>query len=385
MASSDSCKDELEKVSQQLFQQEIKLQEARGYLRGILEYTDDPIFITDGEGRITSLNRGAIRMLGYSSEQMGGMRLTAFLTEPGVLDQAMVQAKEEGSKLGAELCFRHKEGHPVHCQLSLIYRTGLGSMEGGFIGICRDTTPWKKLEEDLARLDRLAEIGRIASAIIHEINNPLAIINEISGYAKSVVSDAQGLTEEDRNELVTAIQRIGEQTKRCGRVTRQLLGFVRQPDSGKRPVHLNDLLTRVVDFLRSSELKFGDIDIAYNFQEGLREIISDPNLLEQVFLNLIVNAIHAVRDRGPDGGRIELRTTESDSELVAAVSDNGKGMGPEEHEKIFEMFYTTKPPGKGTGLGLTICANIIRNLGGRISVESELEKGSTFTVYLPVT
>jgi PAS domain S-box-containing protein len=384
MASSDSCREQLEKASRQLFQQGKELEEAREYLRNILEHTEDPIFRTDGQGRILSYNQEVIRMLGYPPDQVQGQRLTAFLTEPEALEQAMGQAMAEGSKLGTDLCFRDQGGNPVHCRLSLIYRPGSGPTGDGFIAIGRDMTFWRNLEKDLVRLDRLAEIGRIASAIVHEINNPLAIINEISGYAKMVVSDAQGLGREDRDELSTAIQRISEQTKRCGKVTRQLLAFVRQSDSGKRFVDVNDLLSRIVDFLRSSELKFGDIEVVYHFAEGIRPIRSDSNLLEQIFMNLLTNAIHAVRDQGVDRGRIVLSTTELDSELVVAVADNGTGVRPEDQERIFEMFYTTKPPGKGTGLGLTITANLVQRLGGRITVDSQPGKGATFTVYLPL-
>jgi two-component system NtrC family sensor kinase len=251
------------------------------------------------------------------------------------------------------------------------------------VAICRDITLWKKLQEDLIRVDRLAEIGRIASGIAHEINNPLAVINEIAGWAGTLVSDAGGLSREDRVELETAVKRISEQTGRCSSITHQLLDFARDSAPAKRSLDIHQLLNETIGFLKP-DLKFKNIEIVPIFDEGLFEIHSDPKLLEQVFINLLSNAIYAIKQKGTCQGRIEIRTSKPGTNVEIVISDNGTGIPDEDREKIFDLFYTTKPTGKGTGLGMPICQNIVNKLGGDIIFESRVGEGTTFTVRIPV-
>jgi len=121
-----------------------------------------------------------------------------------------------------------------------------------------------------------------------------------------------------------------------------------------------------------------------NFKEGQLSIRSDPKMLEQVLVNLITNAIHAIKEKGSKKGRIELKTTKAGVNAEIMISDDGMGISQEDREKVFSLFYTTKPPGKGTGLGLPICQNIVNNLGGDMTFESQVGKGTTFTVRIPV-
>ncbi|RLB20227.1 MAG: two-component sensor histidine kinase, partial [Deltaproteobacteria bacterium] len=254
----------------------------------------------------------------------------------------------------------------------------------GLVGVCRDITAWKKLQEDLIRVDRLAEIGRIAAGIAHEINNPLAIINEIAGWASTVVEDAKGLSNEDRDELSKAVGHIIEQTKRCRAITHQLLGFSRDSAPEKTEFDLHELLRKTIVFLQP-ELKYKDIDIVFNFQDKPIQLRSDPKMLEQVFVNLITNAIHAISDKNNGKGRIELRTMCMENYVEVAISDNGPGIKEVDKERIFDLFYTTKPPGIGTGLGLPICQNIMKKLGGKIAFESQIGLGTTFKVAIPLS
>ena len=127
------------------------------------------------------------------------------------------------------------------------------------------------------------------------------------------------------------------------------------------------------------------IKIDLNFAEGSLSVNSDRRLLEQVFVNFITNALHAVLEKGGDNGRIEIRTMKTNSEVEISVQDNGVGIPEKDQGNIFELFYTTKPPGKGTGLGLPICQSIVRQLGGNITFESEVGVGTIFTVRIPVS
>jgi two-component system NtrC family sensor kinase len=276
----------------------------------------------------------------------------------------------------------------VHCRVTLAPLTDTHGEIIGVAGVCRDITAWRKFKADLIRVDRLAEVGRIASGIVHELNNPVAVIGEISGWIGAVASDAEGLAEEDREEIKTSVRHIGEQTKRCRNITGQLLNFVRESKLSTTSLDAHELLKETVNLL-TPELKFTDVEVVYNFMESPIFIDSDKQLLEQVFVNFISNAVYAVKEKGDKRGRITLETyldETGDSTMVEInISDTGVGISKKDQKSIYEYFYTTKPPGKGTGLGLPISRDIIKNLGGSISFESEPGEGTTFTVRLPVS
>jgi len=184
------------------------------------------------------------------------------------------------------------------------------------------------------------------------------------------------------------VRHIGEQTKRCRNITGQLLSFVRESKLSTTSLDAHELLKETVNLL-TPELKFTDVEIVYNFVQGPVFIDSDKQLLEQVFVNFISNAVYAVKEKGDKRGRITLETYLDDtgeSPMVEIkISDTGVGISRVDQKKIYEYFFTTKPPGKGTGLGLPISRDIIKNLGGSLSFESEPGEGTTFNIRLPVS
>ncbi len=384
MESTDSPQDQLKRVSQELLSNKIQLHQTTVYLQSILQNSNDLIFATDVDGVLVSFSKGGEKALGYTWEELAGSFIRDLADDPLEFDKLTKASREKESAVRLELPFRGKDGQTIHCDISLINLTNTEGKTVGTVAICRDITHWKKLQEDLIQIDRLAEIGRIASGVAHEINNPLAIISEISGWAGAVVSDAKGLSEEDREELETAARRIGEQTERCKAITHQLLSFARGsgPDIASFDIH--SLIKKTVSFLEP-QLKFKSIDIVLNFEDEALPIKSDPKMLEQVFVNLVSNAIYAVKEKGTDQGRIELKISRAGPNMEIMISDNGTGIPKEDQKKIFDLFYTTKPPGKGTGLGVPICRNIIKKLDGEISVESQEGTGTTFTVSIPVS
>jgi PAS domain S-box-containing protein len=379
----DSLKTRLKEVSQELAGHKIELHQAIGYLQSILQKSNDMIFAADVDGILLSFSKGGEKVLGYSSEDVAGTPVKNLAINPSAFEKLMATTQEEGNSVRLDVPFRHKDGNTIHCDVSLIGLTNTMGQKVGTVAICRDITLWKKLQEDLIRVDRLAEIGRIASGIAHEINNPLAVINEIAGWAGTLVSDAGGLSREDRVELETAVKRISEQTGRCSSITHQLLDFARDSAPAKRSLDIHQLLNETIGFLKP-DLKFKNIEIVPIFEEGLFEIQSDPKLLEQVFINLLSNAIYAIKQKGTCQGRIEIRTSKPGTNVEIVISDNGTGIPDEDREKIFDLFYTTKPTGKGTGLGMPICQNIVNKLGGDIIFESRVGEGTTFTVRIPV-
>lgn len=354
----------------------------REHLKSILQNSDDMIFAIDGEGALTSFSVGGEQILGFKWTEVEGTHIKDLVWDPSSFEKLISTPLEDGGKIRKEVSFRHKEGHPIHCDVNLINLTNTDGQIVGIIGICRDITVSKKLQEDLIRIDKLAEIGRMASAIVHDINNPIAVINEIAGWAKTVVSDAKGLTQEDREELQTAIKRIGEQTERCTDSTQRILGFVRESEPTKISFDIHELLKETEGFVKP-ELKHTRNEMVLDLGEEPLTIESDPKMLQQVFVNLMTNAIFAVNKKGNENGRVEVKTLKDGAMVKIMISDNGTGMSKKDQEKIFDLFYTTKPPGQGTGLGLPICQQIVNKLGGNISFETQMDRGTTFTVSLP--
>lgn len=384
MEENSRLSAQVKKITQELIAHKIELQQTRGYLQCILQNSTDLIFVTDVEGILVSFSRGGEKILGYKWEEVAGRAMKDFAEDPVAFERLRTASDEEGDAVGLDIRFRHKEGKGVYCNASLM---GLTNREGqgvGTLGICQDITLWKKLQEDLIRVDRLAEIGRIAAGVAHEINNPLAIISEASGWAYEVIEETKGLSGQDRRALLAAIAKIGDQTKRCRNITDGLLDFARDSAPARNEFDIHELLKQTIEFLRH-EFKRSFIKVVFDFAGEPLVLNSDPRLLEQVFANLNTNAIHSIQRKGAGNGRVEIRTVKAGSNIEISVTDNGVGISDEDQKKVFELFYTTKPPGKGTGLGLPICENIVKKLGGDITFHSEPGVGATFTIRLPLS
>jgi len=362
---------------------EFDILRAHDFLRSVLQHSHDMIFVTDVHGFLVSFNKGGEQALGYTQEEIVGRLLKEFAQDSQELLRLLEDSRTQSSAVGMDFSFLHKEGYPVYFNLSLIDLKNADGKSIGTVGICHDITRWKKLEENLIRVDRLAEMGRIAAGVAHELNNPLAIISEAAGWGAVVAKDAKGLGNEDREELEKVFNDVIEQTRRCRSRTKQVLGFARDSEPTKKEIDIHELLKETVAFL-SPELKYKQIDILYQFAEGQLILKSDPKQLEQVFVNLLTNAIYAIKEKGEGKGQITLHTSASDTDAEIRVSDTGTGMNEEVRAKIFDLFFTTKPTGKGTGLGLPICHNIVKKLGGEMTCDSRLGEGTTFTIRIPL-
>jgi two-component system NtrC family sensor kinase len=376
--------ENLQTMERKLSSYKIELEQSRKYLQCILQNSADMIFATEVTGILVSLSAGGEKVLGYSWEQVAGRDIKEFVEDPVAFEAMMVSSQKEGYAMAPDIYLRNKDGNRVHCHASLMTLSNRDGQRVGTVGICRDITQWKKLQDDLIQVDRLAEIGRIAAGVAHEINNPLAVIKEASGWGRVVLKDAQGLSPDDRQELEKVTADIISQTKRCRNITHKLLDFARNSAPTKVGFDIHELLRETVVLLKP-ESKHGGVQIDFNFADKPLFVNSDPKLLEQVFVNFMTNAIHALLDKGAEKRRMEIETRRSDEHIEICFKDNGIGIPAADRMKIFELFYTTKPPGKGTGLGLTICQNIVQKLGGDVTCESEAGVGTTFTVRLPVS
>jgi two-component system NtrC family sensor kinase len=230
----------------------------------------------------------------------------------------------------------------------------------------------------LVEAEKLASLGRIAAGVAHEINNPLAIINEKAGLMQDVLQVSSDF--EHKTTLLAQLEGITGSINRCRTITHRLLGFARRMDVTIEPLNLNEAIRETIAFLNSDiYTKSARLDL--NLAEDLPVIRSDKIQLEQVFLNLIKNAVDAINE----GGEITVTTSRKDAEAVQVfISDNGPGIAKDKLKQIFEPFFTTKERGKGTGLGLFVSHAILRKLGGKILVQSETGKGTTFILDIPI-
>ncbi len=239
----------------------------------------------------------------------------------------------------------------------------------------------QKREEALREVEhanKLASIGRLAAGVSHEINNPLAIINEKAGLMKDILTLSENNV--DREKFLRSINGILDSVKRARTITHQLLGFARRMDASPEVIGINGVVQEVLGFLEKEAL-LRDVQIKQNLGENLPRIRSNRSRLQQIFLNIINNAIDAMET----GGTIEIMTDMKDDKTVRTmIRDNGRGMDADTLKHIFDPFFTTKGKNQGTGLGLFISYGIIRKLGGNILVQSEVDKGTTFVVELPV-
>ncbi len=224
--------------------------------------------------------------------------------------------------------------------------------------------------------NKLASIGRLAAGVAHEINNPLAIVNEKTGLLKDLVTLQEDIP--GREKFLSLIDSVLRSVERCKQITHRLLGFAKQMDVEHEEIDVPSHFKEIVGFL-GKEAEYRNVQITVEGQEDVPTIESDRGQLQQVFLNLLNNAVSAVKD----GGRIDIAIGVGNSKWVSvAVSDDGVGISKENLKRIFEPFFTTRE-GSGTGLGLSITYGIVQKLGGTISVESEVGEGTRFTVVLP--
>ncbi len=225
--------------------------------------------------------------------------------------------------------------------------------------------------------DKLASIGRLAAGVGHEINNPLAIINEKTGLIEDLLLISPEF--EHKNVINDNLRGINKSVDRCKAITHRLLGFARRTVINAEPMQLNEVITEVLQFLDNA-IVYNRIKVELQMQEDLPLVTTDHVQLQQIFLNIINNAIDAIRKDGV----ISITTHMVAGDIRVVIQDDGPGIDSESLPHIFEPFFTTKEAGKGTGLGLSITYGLIKKLGGDITVRSQLGIGTAFTITIPL-
>jgi two-component system, NtrC family, sensor kinase len=226
------------------------------------------------------------------------------------------------------------------------------------------------MRQQIGQSEKLASLGRLAAGVAHEINNPLTGVLTFA----HLLREKPNMDEQDRADLDLIIR----ETTRAAEIVRRLLDFSRERPIMMERLDINEVVCRTVQLIRNQKL-FEGIVIDENLHDNLPEIYGDMNRLQQVILNLALNSCEAM----PKGGTISITTSHAEGEVRLEIADTGCGIKPELMERIFEPFYTTKPVGQGTGLGLAVTYGIVQQHGGSIEVECEEGKGTKFIIALP--
>jgi two-component system, NtrC family, sensor kinase len=238
------------------------------------------------------------------------------------------------------------------------------------------------LNRQLMQASKLASVGELAAGVAHEINNPMAVILTESQVIRDLSEEARNLDGDFKDQLALSLSQVDSQVQRCSHITQNLLRFSRRIAAASQFVDLNSALREVLGLLEKKANSAG-VQILSDFQDNLPRLCADPFELDQVFLNLINNAIDAHEGKPSGSIHIATRFDKAGERIVATVSDTGSGIQDKDLDRVFDPFFTTKPVGKGTGLGLSISYSIIKQMGGDISVRSEPGEGAEFTVILP--
>jgi PAS domain S-box-containing protein len=351
------------------------LQQERDFITAILDTAGALVLVLDTEGKIVNFNRACERITGYLAEEVKGQ----YIWDKFILPEERDSVKSEFEKLKAGGPTARYENHWLthHGEPRFIAWANTTLLDKSYrvehiISTGIDLTDLKFSQEQLIKAEQLAQLGTLASGIAHEIGTPM---NIILGRAESLARKT--VEEPTKKGLLTIVSQVDRVTK----LIHQLLNVARRSPFQPRPMDLKKVLCDVLDLMeeRSREAQ---VEVKTLWAEKEEFFIKgDPDYLNQVFLNLCVNAIQAM----PQGGRLCLGLRVSGNQLQATVGDTGEGISEEHLANIFDPFFSTKPKGEGNGLGLMMSQSIIQEHGGTISVKSALGQGTTFTITLPLS
>jgi PAS domain S-box-containing protein len=371
---------------QQRWHAEAALRASEERFRALVENSSDALLLVDAEGRVTYLTPSSQRHLGWEAQQMLGRSIFDFI-HPDDRELVGIRMAETlanpGQPVTQEVRFQHADG--VYRIMEGVGVNRLGDPSVGAIVVnARDITERRRLEEQLRQAQKMEAVGQLAGGVAHDFNN---LLTAILGYCSLMLDE---VPQEDplRQDLIE-IQSAGE---RAASLTRQLLAFSRRQMLQPQVVNINTLVTQLEKLLR--RLISEDVELVIALAADLLAVRVDPASIEQILVNLAVNA----RDAMPTGGRLTIETSNVDLDdtyvfthaamtpgryVMLAVGDTGQGMDAATAARVFEPFFTTKEQGKGSGLGLATVYGMVKQSGGYIWVYSEPAHGTVFKVYLP--
>jgi two-component system NtrC family sensor kinase len=370
---------EVKEKTKDLERYAMRLRRSEARYRSLIESADDMIYTLDENCNILSINQYCAALTGYRVEDVVGRNIMDLIEyrEPenvrSIVDRVLTTSEtighEEQVKIGRKEYWLDTKYKPVFTN---------GDHIGAVLTISRDITESKRMEEQLFHTEKLASLGSLSAGVAHELNNPIAVM---LGFTELLLDRIPGDSKE--YELLKTIERQGNN---CKRIIENLLTFARIPEKAGKETDVVEDVQKVINVVMNT-LVTKKVDLKTDIEEDLPRVKGDGQQLEQVFLNIINNAVAAM-DRG---GILTISAHRSNGAVRVAFADTGRGIPKENLDKIFEPFFTTKKVGEGTGLGLSVSYGIVKKFGGDIQVFSKSEAdgdgqpGTTFTVILPVS
>ena len=356
--------------------------ELRDYQARLIEHASALIVGIDRSWRITVANRALLELTGYSREEVLGHDLRDFLPrdQRAHLTARFRSALEGEHQVALDIALLSRGGARVRTlwTVAAIGRDTADQRASGpieaVVAIGTDQSRLQELEDQVIRAERLATLGKIAAGVVHELNNPLTSISVYADYLQRKLVDA-GIDPTDLEKL----RRISASAQRIQRFARELVDYARPPGTDIEPIDINDVVRQslsICEHLFDTETT----RVAMELDPTIPMVEAVPGQLEQVVINLVTNAAHAV---DVAGGTIRVRTRHGHGRIELEIADSGPGVPEADRERIFEPFYTTKPDGKGTGLGLPIVRNIVDQHLGEVAVGDADLGGAAFVVRLP--
>jgi PAS domain S-box-containing protein len=360
------------------------LRQSEERYRTMLDEMEEAYYEVDLAGNFTFFSDALCRQLGYTREEIMGMSYKIYIPRENAkkVFEAYNRVYRTGEPLKSFASAQiKKDGTLVFTEDSIFpIRDEKGEVIA-FRGISRDVTERRRAEEERRQLEqkaqfasRLASVGELASGVAHEINNPLTAV---IGYAHLLL-ERKDVPEDIRRD----VEVINEGAQRVAGIIKKLLVFARQTKPERTYVDINEIINTTLE-LRAYSLQGNNVKVVLQFDPDLPLTVADPGQLQQVFLNLIINAETEVK-LAHGGGKLAIKTEQIDDNIRVSFKDNGLGIAKENLERIFNPFFTTRRVGQGTGLGLSVCHGIVTEHKGRIWAESNLGKGATFILELPI-
>jgi two-component system, NtrC family, sensor kinase len=352
----------------------LELEKLKAYTESIIESINLAVLALDLDGRITSCNRAFEKLYGAPRQEVSGLSVeNLFPTDVIESIKRIRGATRWELNVPGNIYKFHLEnrlGQRLMVNLSLIPLLDPLALNTGSLIILDNITEKVRLEDQLLQAEKLSSLGLLAAGIAHEVNTPIA---GISSYTQMLLKDMPAT---DKRKPI--LEKIEKQTFRAAEIVNGLLNFSRMNGSEFKELDVNQLIDDSLGLL-NHQLQLNHIRVDSHFDQSLPAVYGNMGKLQQVFINLFLNA----RDAMPSGGELAIQTGMSESMVVVDIIDTGVGISEEDIKKIFDPFYTTKPTGKGTGLGLAVSYGIIQEHGGRIFVDSNIGKGTHFQLKLP--
>ncbi|MFH1242514.1 MAG: ATP-binding protein [Pseudomonadota bacterium] len=366
------------------FEAKVRMSEER--YRVLFDSTPNSIFVLDPESfRILDVNARTQEIYGWEKAELMKktfMDLGPYLYAEGVLS---IKDREPSvmSSVYQKVQHYRKDGTPFY--VNVYARRTKRSRKYGIVAVPVDITESLEKESQLIQASKLSTLGEMASGVAHEINQPLAAIQIGADFIHNALSQPKEIP---RADLILVSEQIREQIDRAVRIINHLREFGRKAETKKVKVYINTPIEGAFTLL-GQQLKVRDIKVALELNDNLPPIMANSNRLEQVFIDLLINARDSMEEKREKAGAkavdsiLTVRSLKENGLVVVTISDTGIGLPDELRDKIFEPFFTTKGVGKGTGLGLSISYSIIKDYDGTMGVESEPGKGATFRIAFP--